>query len=148
MQRFGNKKALIVHVGQNGYHVPDTSKAGNDNRFVQHFLMNSRQNVFNKKKKKLISYVSLPNHILEVCITHQSSSFCSRSKMKTRTKLPFLVFRMPLFCSIIATNKTKFFVNKFKNKSKKLFKKLNQKLQVKALVLTILGCEYKFIKCI
>ena len=55
---------------------------------------------------------------------------------------------MPLFCSIIATNKTKFFVNKFKNKSKKLFKKLNQKLQVKALVLTILGCEYKFIKCI
>ena len=100
------------------------------------------------KKKKLISYVSLPNHILEVCITHQSSSFCSRSKMKTRTKLPLLVFRMPLFCSIIATNKTKFFVNKFKNKSKKLFKKLNQKLQVKALVLTILGCKYKFIKCI
>ena len=145
MQRFGSK-SINRTCGPNGYHVPDTSKAGNDNRFVQHFLMNSRQNV--STKKKLTSYVSLPNHILEVCITHQSSSFCSRSKMKTRTKLPFLVFRMPLFCSIIATNKTKFFVNKFKNESKKLFKKLNQKLQVKALVLTILGCEYKFIKCI
>ena len=56
MQRFGNKKALIVHVGQNGYHVPDTSKAGNDNRFVQHFLMNSRQNVFNKKFCFICSY--------------------------------------------------------------------------------------------
>lgn len=101
-------------------------------------------------KKYLISYVSLPNHILEVCITHQSSSFCSRSKMKTRTKLPLLIFRMPLFCSIIATNKTKIFVNKFKKKkkNKKLFQKLNQKLQLEALVLTILGCEQKFIKCI